>query len=260
MQLVDAHCHLESADYADLGPVVERARAADVVHAVVVGQFQNPGDFGNAVQVAQTHPAFFTATLGIHPHEAARATAEDFAHLERTCASDAVAAVGECGLDYYYDKSPREVQREVFARQCALAHSLKKPLVVHVREAHAECRDIIKAEHVELGVIHCFTGNAEDARLYLEMGFQLSISGIVTYKKTEALREAVQQTPLDRLMVETDSPFLAPIPFRGKKNEPAWVKYVALCVAQLKGVSLEAVSEATSRNAAQIFGFGLPAV
>jgi TatD DNase family protein len=129
--------------------------------------------------------------------------------------------------------------------------------VVHVRDAHAECREIIRAEKVELGVIHCFTGDADDARQYLDLGFELSISGIVTYKKTEALREAVKRAPLEHLLVETDSPFLAPVPFRGKKNEPAWVREVAACVAELKGVPLEALAEATTVNAARLFGIRL---
>ena len=257
LRLVDAHCHLEAADVADVKPILERARAVQVVHAVVVGQFQAPGDFGNAVQLAAQEPDFLTATLGIHPHEAARATPLDFDFLERSCASDAVAAVGECGLDYYYDHSPRERQREVFAWHCALARKLDKPLVVHVRDAHDECREILQAERVEKGVIHCFTGGPDDARRYLDLGLQLSISGIVTYKKTEALREAVQLTPLDRLMVETDSPFLAPVPFRGKKNEPAWVRYTAHFIAQLKNVSLEEVAEQTSATAARTFAFEL---
>jgi TatD DNase family protein len=257
MRLVDAHCHLEAEDYPDVVTLVERARAAGVIHAVLVGQLLAPGNFGRAVSLAASDPAFFTATLGIHPHEAAKALPSDFETLERTCAESGVAAVGEAGLDYYYDRSPREVQREVFARQAALARALGKPLVVHVRDAHAECRDILGAERVERAVIHCFTGNLTDARAYVAMGYALSISGIVTYKKTEALQEAVRWAPIERLLVETDSPYLAPIPHRGKTNEPAWVSYTAERVAQLKGHSLEELAEATTQNAARIFGFAL---
>jgi TatD DNase family protein len=223
MRLIDAHCHLERADYAELGPFLERARAAGLVHAVVVGQFQGPGDWGNALELAAAHPDFLSPTLGIHPHEAARATEEDFATFERTCARPEVRAVGEAGLDYYYDRSPRDVQAAVFRRQCALARRLDKPLVVHVRDAHEDCAAILQEEGLRRGVIHCFTGDTAAARRYLDLGFHISLSGVVTYKKTEALQDAVRFTPLDRLMVETDSPFLAPVPHRGRKNEPAHV-------------------------------------
>jgi TatD DNase family protein len=176
--------------------------------------------------------------------------------LVALCRSDEVVAVGEAGLDYYYDHSPRDIQQEVFRRQCRLAIEVKKPLVVHVRDAHAECQDILKSEGVGDGVIHCFSGNVDDAKKYIELGFHLSISGIVTYKKTEALGEAVRWAPLDRLLVETDSPYLAPVPYRGKKNEPAFVVETGKKVAELKSIDPADVAEATSRNAASVFGFG----
>jgi len=261
MRLVDSHCHFDRADSAYVEAALERARAAGLVHAVIVGQFQGPGDWGIALEVAAAHPEFLTATLGIHPHEAERATEADLEHLERTCARPEIHAVGEAGLDYYYEHSPREVQRQVFRKQCALAKRLGKPLVVHVREstkggdAHPECEAILKEEGVSQGVIHCFTGDTEAARRYLDLGFLLSLSGVVTYKKTEALQDAVRFAPLDRLMVETDSPYLAPIPYRGKKNEPSYVIETAKKVAELKGVTLERVAEVTTANAAALFGF-----
>jgi len=261
MRLVDSHCHFDRADSAYVEAALERARAAGLVHAVIVGQFQGPGDWGIALEVAAAHPEFLTATLGIHPHEAERATEADLEHLERTCARPEIHAVGEAGLDYYYEHSPREVQRQVFRKQCALAKRLGKPLVVHVREstkggdAHPECEAILKEEGVSQGVIHCFTGDTEAARRYLDLGFLLSLSGVVTYKKTEALQDAVRFAPLDRLMVETDSPYLAPIPYRGKKNEPSYVVETAKKVAELKGVTLERVAEVTTANAAALFGF-----
>ncbi|HZI05081.1 MAG TPA: TatD family hydrolase [Archangium sp.] len=261
MRLVDSHCHFDRADSAYVEAALERARAAGLVHAVIVGQFQGPGDWGIALEVAAAHPEFLTATLGIHPHEAERATEADLEHLERTCARPEIHAVGEAGLDYYYEHSPREVQRQVFRKQCALAKRLGKPLVVHVREstkggdAHPECEAILKEEGVSKGVIHCFTGDTEAARRYLDLGFLLSLSGVVTYKKTEALQDAVRFAPLDRLMVETDSPYLAPIPYRGKKNEPSYVVETAKKVAELKGVTLERVAEVTTANAAALFGF-----
>jgi len=258
MRLVDGHCHLEPDDTPDVGVVLSRMVAAGVVHAIVVGQFQAPGDFGHAIPVALAHPDRLTATLGIHPHEAARATEPDFAFLAETCRRPEVHAVGETGLDFYYDRSPRPVQDSVFRRQCVLSAAVAKPLVVHVRDAHAECAEILRAERPTAGVIHCFTGDLAAARTYLDLGFHLSISGVVTYKKTEALAEAVRFAPLDRLLVETDSPYLAPVPYRGKQNEPAYVLETARRVAQLKGLPLEELAEATSLNAARVYRFRLP--
>lgn len=258
MRLVDAHCHLEPDDFPDAEPLLERARAAGLVHAVVVGQLQRDGDFGSALEVAAKAPGFLSPTVGIHPHDAAQATEAHFETLARLCARPEVVAVGEAGLDYYYDRSPREVQEQAFRRQCELARTLGKPLVVHVRDAHADCHRIIQEAGLSRGQIHCFTGDTAAARAYLELGFHLSISGVVTYKKTEALQDAVRFAPLYRLLVETDTPFLAPVPFRGKKNEPALVKETARKVAELKGLTLEEVAEATSRNAAALFGFALP--
>jgi TatD DNase family protein len=230
-----------------------------VVHAVVVGQLLAPGDFGAALSLARAHPDFLSPTFGIHPHDAAAATESDFLELERLCALPEVKAVGEAGLDYYYDRSPRDVQRQVFERQCALTRRLDKPLVVHVRDAHAECHEILRDAGLARGMIHCFTGDLAAARAYLDLGFHISVSGIVTYKKTEALQEAVRFVPLDRLLVETDSPFLAPVPHRGKKNEPGWVGHVAAKVAELKGLSLETVALATARNARDLLALKLEA-
>jgi len=257
MRWVDAHCHLEPDEFPDVPAVLGRARAAGLVHAVVVGQLQAPGDFGHALAVAAAHPDFLTATLGIHPHQAARATEADFAVLEATCARPGVHAVGEAGLDFYYDRSPRDVQDAVFRRQCALSARLGKPLVVHVRDAHVECAAVLRAERPTPGVIHCFTGDLAAARAYLDLGFDLSISGVLTYKKTEGLAEAVRFAPLERLLVETDSPYLAPVPHRGRKNEPAYVVETGRKLAELKGLPVEAVAEATTAGAARVYRFGI---
>ncbi len=257
MKLVDAHCHLEPRDFPDVDAVLARAAAAGVVQAVVIGQFHGPGDWGVALEVARTRPSL-VATLGIHPHEAARARPEDLAELAQLAARPEVVAVGEAGLDYYYDRSPRPAQARVFGAQAALAKSLGKPLVVHVRDAHEDCAVLLAAEDASHGVIHCFTGDVAAARRYLDLGFHLSLSGVVTYKKTEALAEAVRFAPLERLLVETDSPYLAPVPYRGKKNEPAYVVETARRVAELKGLPLQTLAEATTANAARLFGFVLP--
>ncbi len=258
MRFVDAHCHLEKQDFGAIAEILASARKAGLVQAVVVGQFQGPGDWGNALEVARANSDFVTATMGIHPHEAARASDADWAKLEELCALPEIHAVGEAGLDYYYDHSPRDVQRSIFERQCELAKKVGKPIVIHVRDAHEECHEILRNAGMSRGVIHCFTGDTDAARRYLDLGFHISLSGVVTYKKTEALQDAVRFAPLDRLMVETDSPFLAPVPFRGKKNQPAWVVETAKKVAELKGLLLEDVAGETTRNAAGFFGFRLP--
>jgi TatD DNase family protein len=255
MILIDAHCHLEPKDFPVVADVVTRAREAGVVHAVVVGLLQKPGDFGRALEVARAHPDFLTPTMGIHPHDAAAATVADWDTLERLCALPEVCAVGEAGLDYYYDHSPRDVQAESLRRQCQLAKQVKKPLVVHVRDAHDECAAILEAEGARHGVIHCFTGDTAAARRYLDLGFHLSISGVVTYKKTEALQAAVAFAPLDRLLVETDSPYLTPVPHRGKwPNEPRWVAETAKKVAALQGRPEEEVALRCAENTVRLFG------
>lgn len=257
MRWVDAHCHLEKDDFPDATPLLDRARQAGLVHAVVVGQFQKDGTFGSTLEVRDANPQFLTATMGIHPHEAARVTDPVFAELERLCALPSVAAVGEAGLDYYYDSSPRDAQQQLFARQCELAKKVRKPLVIHVRDAHEDCDRILGEHGMQGGVIHCFTGDTTAARRYLDRGFVLSIAGVVTYKKTEALQDAVKFAPMDRLLVETDTPYLAPVPYRGKRNEPSYVVETGKKIAELKGVPVEEVAEATSRNTARVFGFPL---
>ena len=254
MILIDAHCHLELKDFPTTADVVYRARVAGLRHAIVVGLMQKSGDFGNAIEVAAAHPDFLTPTMGIHPHDAAKASAEDWATLERLCALPQVCAVGETGLDFYYDHSPRDVQADCFRRQCQLAKNLKKPVVIHVRDAHAQCAEILQSEGMSGGQIHCFTGDTADARRYLELGFYISVSGVVTYKKTEALQAAVAFTPLDRLLVETDSPFLAQIPNRGKTNEPGWVALTAKKVAELHRREPDEVALICAKNTRQLFG------
>lgn len=255
MILIDSHCHLEPKEFPVTAEVIARAREAGVVHAIVVGLMQKPGDFGHALEAARAHPDFLTPTMGIHPHDAAAATPADWDTLEKLCALPEVCAVGEAGLDYYYDHSPREVQAESLRRQCQLAKRFDKPLVVHVRDAHEECAGILEAEGVRRGMIHCFTGDTDAARRYLDLGFHLSISGVVTYKKTEPLQAAVQFAPIDRLMVETDSPYLSPVPHRGKwPNEPRWVAETAKKVAELKGLDADEAALECAKNSAQLLG------
>jgi TatD DNase family protein len=247
--LIDSHCHLEGKDFPSPEEPIARARAAGLVHAVCVGLMQKSGDFGAALDVAAKHRDFLTPTMGIHPHDTVDATPDDWKTLEALCARPEVCAVGETGLDFYYDHSPRDVQEAGFRRQCQLAKALGKPLVVHVRDAHPLCAEVLRSEGIGRGMIHCFTGDTDAARVYLDLGFHLSISGVVTYKKTEPLQAAVTFAPAERLLVETDSPYLAPVPYRGKTNEPSFVAHTATRVAALKGLPPEALAEQCAWNA-----------
>ncbi len=252
MRLVDSHAHLDFEDYhGDLDGVVGRARAAGVEHIVLVGLWRKPGDFGNALELAAARPDLFSATVGVHPHEAARVPEADWAAAERLASDPRIVAVGETGLDFHYDHSPRPAQQEAFRRSLAMAKRAAKPLVVHVREADDACVEALRAEGVPAagGVIHCFTGGWERARAYLDLGLFLSVAGVLTFRSADDLRDAVRRIPHDRLFIETDSPFLAPIPYRGKRNEPAYVAKVAEKVAELWGTSIEEVGRITGENA-----------
>jgi TatD DNase family protein len=254
--LVDSHAHLDFEDFlGDIDGVVDRARIAGVERIVAVGLWRAPGDFGNALQLARSRPEVFAATAGIHPHECAQVPEADWEESARLAADPVVVAVGETGLDYHYDLSPRDVQRESFRRSIRIAHDVGKPLVVHVREADPDCVAVLREEGIPAagGVIHCFTGDWESARTYLDLGLHISVAGIVTFKTADAIRDAVRRIPRDRLLVETDSPFLAPVPFRGKRNEPAHVVHVAARVAELWGATPADVAEVTSRNVRRLF-------
>ena len=246
--LIDSHAHLDFAEYgADLESIVARAKQAGLVHVVVVGQFPRVKD---AAALARQDRSFFSATAGIHPHDAAQASEKDFAEIEALCADPAVVAVGECGLDFHYDCSPRDAQRAVFVRQLRLAKKLGKPVVVHTREADVETAEILAAElGPDSGVIHCFTSDWIAAQRYLALGMWLSFSGVLTFRNADAVRDAAQRTPLDRILVETDCPFLAPVPHRGKRNEPANVALTAAKLAELRGLPPAELALATTGNA-----------
>ena len=255
--LVDSHAHLDFEDYgADREEVIARALAAGVTRIVAVGLWRGPGDFGNAHALAAARPALFAATAGIHPHECARVPEADWRRLDELARDPATVAIGETGLDYHYDLSPREDQRRWFRHQVELAEAVGKPVVVHTREADDDTVAILRETRPARGVIHCFTGGPAAVRAYLDLGFHVSVAGVVTFRTAGALREAVRLVPLDRLLVETDSPFLAPVPFRGKRNEPAHVKRVAEEVAAVKGVSFAELAERTTANARALFGLG----
>jgi TatD DNase family protein len=245
---------------------LQRARDAGIIGFVVVGLAADvdetavgdadgldPARF--AVDLARSAPDV-TACVGIHPHDAARWTSELHAGLAALAALPEVAAVGEIGLDYHYDRSPRETQRDVFARLIGLARELRKPIVVHTRSAPEDTLAVLEAEGAREvgGIIHCFSEDRAFADRALALGFDLSFSGIVTFKNACAVREVAAWAPLDRVLVETDSPFLAPVPLRGRKCEPAYVVHTARCVAELRGMSVEDLATATLANTERRFG------
>ena len=244
---IDQHCHLPD-DLDDAALVVEEARAADVVALVDVGC-----DVAGSLAAIERAGRFdmVSATAGVHPHEA-RHGIDGLAEL---LVRPEVVAVGECGLDHHYDHSPHEDQRRVFAEQIRLAHEHDLPLVIHTREAWDETFEILDAEGMpRRTVFHCFTGGAREAELSLERGGVLSFSGIVTFPSAKDLHEAAVLCPIERLMVETDSPYLAPVPRRGKKNQPAWVVHVGERIAELKDLPIETVARRTTATAREFFG------
>ena len=259
MPLVDTHAHLHFPEFAeDLDAVLARARAAGVRAMVTIGTDRdtNPA----AVALAERHPEIY-ATVGIHPHDAAAATEADFDALERLARGCAkVVALGERGLDFCRNLSPRDAQERAFRRQIALARALRKPIVVHCRDAHAETLQILAGERVDEigGVMHCFSGDVEVATRCLDLGLLISLAGPVTYKNARALPEVARFVPEDRLVVETDCPYLPPHPHRGQRNEPAHVAITAARVAALRGTDPDALGEALTRNAARLFHLSLP--
>jgi TatD DNase family protein len=247
--LVDSHCHLDDDKFAtDLDAVIERAQAAGVAHMMAIGTGSGPPDLEVAIRLADRYPCFY-ATVGVHPHDASKATPATFDRLRALLQHPKVLAIGEIGLDYHYDFSPREVQREVFAAQLRIAAEAGKPIVIHTREAWDDTLRLIdETPPARGGIMHCFTGGADEARQSLDRGFSLSFGGVLTFPKAENVREAARITPPDRLLVETDAPYLAPVPHRGKRNEPAFVVETARRLAAVRGVTLAEIASLTTEN------------
>jgi TatD DNase family protein len=231
----------------DREAVIERARAAGLRHVVTVSSYV--GDAGRCADLAARHD-FLRFTAGVHPHEASLWTAEVAAGVRAAAARPKAAAIGEIGLDYHYDRSPRDRQREVFREQIRLARDLRLPIVVHTREAWPDTFAILEEEGARDagGVFHCFSGGVDEARRGLDLGFYLSFAGPVTFKNAGSLPEAAAFAPLDRILVETDAPYLTPHPLRGRRNEPSYVVHVAARIAAIKGLDPDAVGTATTRN------------
>ncbi|MBB5356616.1 TatD DNase family protein [Anoxybacillus mongoliensis] len=252
--LFDTHAHLNATQFnEDVEQVIERARAEGVSHIVVVG-FDRP-TIDRAMELVEQY-SFIYAAVGWHPVDAIHMTDEDLGMIERLAAHPKVVALGEMGLDYYWDQSPKEVQKEVFRKQIRLAKKVKLPIIIHNRDATADIIDILREENAgEVGgVMHCFSGSIEVARQCIDMNFYISFGGPVTFKNAKKPKEVAKEIPLDRLLIETDCPYLTPHPFRGKRNEPSYVKYVAEAIAELKGLSFEEVAQKTSDNAKRLFG------
>jgi len=254
---VDSHAHLEGKQFdADREPVIARAREAGVRTMVAIGNGDGPDQVDCGIRLAEKYD-FIRATLGIHPHEARLADEAAYQNMERLAWHPSVIAWGEIGLDYYYDHSPRDVQKEVFTRQMELAAAAKLPIVIHCRPSEGsdnawnDCLGLMRDQWAAKGlggILHCFTGTWQQAKSALDMGFMISFAGNVTFPKAKQIRDAALEVPLERMLIETDSPFLAPVPHRGKRNEPAFVKETARKLGELRGMTMEEVGEQTTRN------------
>ncbi|TMU82938.1 TatD family deoxyribonuclease [Bacillus sp. BHET2] len=251
--LFDTHVHLNAEQFdEDLEEVISRAREAGVEHMVVVG-FDRP-TINRAMELIGQYE-FLYAAIGWHPVDAIDMKEEDLSWIEELSAHPKVVALGEMGLDYHWDKSPKDVQKEVFRKQIQLAKKVKLPIVIHNRDATQDIVDILREERAEEvgGIMHCFSGSPEIAQECVEMNFYISLGGPVTFKNAKKPKEVAKEIPLEKLLIETDCPYLAPHPNRGKRNEPAYVKLVAEQIAELKEMSIEEVANITTENAKRVF-------
>lgn len=255
--IVDSHCHLDDSSFdEDRDQVIAAAREAGVGLVLTIGTGDGPPKFDCAIRLAERYPAVY-ATVGVHPHDAVKAEAGTLDELERLADHPKVLAVGEIGLDYHYDHSPRDVQRRVFTEQMEMARQLQMPIVIHTREAWDDTMSLIEHHWKSSGlggIMHCFSGTAHQARQALDSGFHISFAGVVTFKRADELREAAAIVPLDRLLVETDAPFLTPEPYRKiRRNEPRFVIETAKRLAELRGAEFAVIAEATTRNYLRLF-------
>lgn len=259
LPIVDSHCHLDFQDFReDLPDVLTRARQSGIVSMISVGSGGDIATAQRAVELADHEPDIYAA-VGFHPHDAAKMTLEDWSVLDTLARATRVVGIGETGLDYFYEHSPKHTQAEVFRRFLSLASSVNKPVICHVRDAQVDAATILHQGPLpdSGGVIHCFSGTTEDARRYLDLGLHLSFSGVITFKKADEIRKAAAYAPLDRILVETDAPYLAPIPHRGKRNEPAFVLRTLEALAGVRAISLGHAAEATTANAFRLFNLGM---
>ena len=254
---IDSHAHIDGEEFdADRDAVIERARAVGVTTILNVGTGDpHSGAFERAVELSQKHENVYTA-IGTHPHDARLYNDQAEQKIKTLTKSKNVIAWGEIGLDFHYDNSPRDVQIAVFKRQLHAAHECDLPVVIHTREAEPETIEILKSDYASAkrrGIFHCFSGSMDLAQAAIELGFMISFSGIITFKKADELRTVAKEVPLDRLLIETDCPYLSPIPYRGKRNEPAYVVEVARCLGGIHGIDIEEMARITSDNFRRFF-------
>jgi TatD DNase family protein len=251
--LIDSHAHLDDLRFdEDRDAVLQRAWDGGVRRILTIGNGKGPDDMGCGIPIAEEHDWVYTS-VGVHPHDASKVEERHYDLIEKLSAHPRVLAIGETGLDYYYDNSPRDVQREVFRRHLVLSQQLRLPVIIHTRDADDDTQQLLRETPPSGGVIHCFTSGEKLANYALDSGLLISFSGIVTFPKSQALARIATDIPLDRCLVETDCPYLAPVPHRGKRNEPAFVADTAKFIAGARGISVEEIAEATSANFLGVF-------
>lgn len=250
LSLVDTHSHIDMKDFEDLDIIISNAKNASVEKIIIPSVDRS--SFEKVIDISNKYEGVYCA-LGIHPSEVQNTKDEDFEEIIKLSSNKKVVAIGECGLDYYWDKSFIEEQKKAFLKQIEIAKALKKPLIVHDREAHHDTFEMLK-EVKEIPIImHCFSGSWEFAKECIKKGFYIALGGVVTFKNAKKVHEIAKNIPLEHLLLETDAPYLTPEPFRGKRNEPAYVKFAAEKIAELRGVSLEEIAQATTKNANIVF-------
>ncbi len=254
--LVDSHAHLDDPGFdADREAVIERARAAGLRYLLSIGGGRAPEELAKSIGLAESHDWIY-ASVGVHPHEAMHLDQKLLESLRTLARHPKVLAIGEIGLDYYYDHSPRHDQKQALVRQLELAREVKLPVVIHCRDAWSDLREAVTREWASTGIggiLHCFTGSREDAFQFLDWGFLVSFAGMVTFNKADDLRAVAHDIPLDRLLMETDSPYLAPVPYRGKRNEPAFVREVTRKLAEIQKMTEQEMGQHAVENFARFF-------
>jgi len=251
--LIDSHAHLDDPRFdSDRDLALQRAWDAGIHTILTIGNGSGPDQMGCGIPIADAHDWIYTS-VGVHPHDAKKVEERHYAHMKEYAKHTKVIAIGETGLDYFYDNSPRDLQREVFRNQLAVAKEVDLPVIVHTRDADADTEEILKQAAPIRGVIHCFTSGDRLAQSVLDLGFFISFSGIVTFPNAKSLAEIARRIPADRILLETDCPYLAPVPHRGKRNEPGFVADTARFIATLRGIALDELAEQTKANFHRVF-------
>ena len=251
--LIDSHAHLDDKQYnGDRSAVIAEIKAAGVTNVINIGADMKSSRA--SVKLAEEFD-FIYAVVGVHPHYAKSMTDSDIAELKALAEHPKVVAIGEVGLDYYYEKSEKEEQKHWFRKQLQLAKELNLPVVIHDRDAHSDCLEILKSENISNGVMHCFSGGAEMVKTVIDMGLYISLGGVITFKNARVAIEALRAVPMEKLLLETDCPYLSPEPHRGKRNTPAYIPLIAQKIAEIKGISYGEVCRTAAENTKNLFGF-----